>query len=133
MRLVVAIVALGLAASGSAQAATSSSFFRTPSGNIYCAHFGSLRCDIRSGLVPKPSKPAGCDFDWGQTYGLNRSGPARIGCVSDSVFTPSARILRYGTRWSRGGITCVSRTSGLRCANASGHGFFMSRQRSFRF
>lgn len=131
-------LALGLAgalalATVPAASATSSGFFRTPSGNIYCGHFGSLRCDIRSGLVPKPAKPAGCDFDWGQTYGLNRTGAARIGCVSDSVFSPSARVLRYGTRWSGGGITCVSRTSGLRCKNAGGHGFFMSRQRSFRF
>jgi hypothetical protein len=127
----VVVAALALAAPSAS--ATSSSFFRTPSGNIYCAYFGSLRCDIRSGLMPKPPKPAGCDFDWGQTYELNRSGGARVGCVSDSVFTPSARVLRYGTRWGRGGITCISRTSGLRCTNASRHGFFLSRARSFRF
>jgi hypothetical protein len=128
--LPVLAAALGLA---SPAAAAQSSFFRTPSGNIYCAYFGSLRCDIRSGLVPRPAKPAGCDFDWGGTFELGRTGAARVGCVSDSVFTPSARVLRYGTRWSRGGIVCVSRTSGLRCTNASRRGFFLSRARSFRF
>jgi hypothetical protein len=108
-------------------------FFRTPSRNIYCAYFGSLRCDIRSGLTPKPARPPGCDFDWGQTYVLGRTGRARVGCVSDSVFDPSARVLAYGTTWRRGGIACTSRRTGLRCTNASGHGLFMSRRRSFRF
>ena len=133
MRFVVALAAAALAMGAPASAATSSAFFRTPSGNIYCAYFGSLRCDIRSGLVPKPAKPPGCDFDWGQTYELRPTGAARVGCVSDSVFTPSARVLRYGTRWTRGGIACVSRTSGLRCTNVSGRGFFLSRAHSFRF
>jgi hypothetical protein len=126
-----AVIALAVAAP--AAAATSSSFFRTPSGNIYCAYFGSLRCDIRSGILPKPPKPARCDFDWGQTYELPLTGAARVGCVSDSVFTPTARVLRYGTRWTRGGITCLSRTSGLRCTNGSRHGFFLSRAHSYRF
>ena len=126
-----AVIALAVAAP--AAAATSSSFFRTPSGNIYCAYFGSLRCDIRSGILPKPPKPARCDFDGGQTYELPRTGAARVGCVSDSVFTPTARILRYGTRWTRGEITCLSRTSGLRCTNGSRHGFFLSRAHSYRF
>ena len=108
-------------------------FFRTPSGNIQCAYYGSLRCDIRSGLKPKPARPAGCDFDWGQTLVLGRSGGARVGCVSDSVFDPRARVLAYGTSWRRGGITCVSKRTGLLCFNARNHGFFLSRARSYRF
>lgn len=132
MRIALVLTA-ALALTAPAPAATSGVFFRTPSGNIYCAYFGSLRCDIGSGLVPKPPKPAGCDFDWGQTYQLGRTGVTRVGCVSDSVFSPTARVLRYGTRLSRGGITCVSRTSGLRCTNASRHGFFLSRAHSSRF
>ena len=31
------------------------------------------------------------------------------------------------------GFVCVSRASGLRCRNASRHGFFLSRQRSYAF
>jgi hypothetical protein len=131
--VVVAAVVAGLVAAAPAAAATSATFFRTPSKNIYCAYFGSLRCDIGSGLVPKPAKPRGCDFDWGQTFELPRSGGARVGCVSDSVFSATSHVLAYGTRWSRGGITCVSRAIGLRCTNGSRHGFFLSRAHSFRF
>jgi hypothetical protein len=133
VRFVVALAVAALALAGPAGAAGSGTFFRTPSGNIYCGSFGLLRCDIRSGLVPKPPKPAACDFDWGQTYLLGRTGAARVGCVSDSVFSPTARVLRYGTRWSGGGTTCLSRAAGLRCTNRSGHGFFLSRAHSFRF
>ncbi len=133
MRLAPLLAAATLVLTASTPATAAGSFFRTPSKNIYCAYFGTLRCDIRSGLVPKPAKPPGCDFDWGQTYELGRAGRTRVGCVSDSVFSPTASVLRYGTRWSRGGITCLSRATGLRCANRSGHGFFLSRAHSFRF
>jgi hypothetical protein len=57
--VVAAAVGLAVPAAGAAP----NPFFRTPSKNIYCAYFGSLRCDIRSGLKPKPMRPAGCDFD----------------------------------------------------------------------
>jgi uncharacterized protein DUF6636 len=116
-----------------AASAAPNPFFRTPSKNIYCAYFGSLRCDIKSGIKPKPAKPSGCDFDWGQTLELSRTGRARIGCVSDSVYDPHSRLLPYGSRWKRGGITCKSTAAGLRCSNAGSHGFFMSRGRSYRF
>jgi hypothetical protein len=43
------------------------------------------------------------------------------------------RVLRYGTTWRRDGFTCRSRIVGLRCRNASVHGFFLSRQRSYAF
>jgi len=128
--LVVA-AALGLAAP--AAGAAPNPFFRMPSKNIYCTYVGSLRCDIRSGLKPKPARPQGCEFDWGQTLFLGRSGRARVGCVSDSVFDPSARVLPYGTKWRRSGITCVSKPTGLLCFNTKNHGFFMSRDRSYRF
>ena len=131
MRLV--LVAATLLVAAPVADAASSPFFRTPSKNIYCAYFGSLRCDIRSGLKPTPAKPAGCEFDWGQTYVLGRTARARIGCVSDSVFDPNAAALAYGRTWRRGGISCASRRSGLRCTNRSGHGFLMSRARSHRF
>ena len=126
---------LAIAAPASA-AAPSSYFFRTPSKNIYCAWTSPpavLRCDILSGVRPLPPKPRSCDFDWGAGFDLRRTAPARILCVSDSVVTGSARVLRYGQTWRRGGFTCVSRSVGLRCRNASGRGFFLSRQRSFRF
>jgi hypothetical protein len=123
-------------AAPASSAETAQYFFRTPSKNIYCAWLSgpqTLRCDILSGVKPLPPKPASCDFDWGAGYEVKRTGRARILCVSDSVVTNSAKVLRYGQTWSRGGFTCISRVTGLRCRNSAGHGFFLSRQRSFRF
>ena len=115
-------------------------FFRTPSGNIGCgygsAEQGSpafLRCDIRSGLQPKPARPHGCDLDYGDSYELKKAGRPSVLCHGDTVFDPRARVLAYGTSWARDGFRCTSRTAGLRCANQSGHGFFLSRERSYTF
>ena len=108
-----------------------------PSRNIECAEFrdarATLRCDIRRGLKPLPPKPASCEFDWGAGFIMDRRGRAHVSCVSDSIHSPSARVLRYGTTWRRDGFVCVSRRTGLRCRNASGHGFFLSREHSYAF
>ena len=41
-----------------------------------------------------------------------------------------ARVLAYGMTWSGGGgLRCRSAETGLTCRNASGHGFFLSRER----
>lgn len=132
----IAVIAASVVIAFPPAAEPASSFFRTPSKNIYCAWLSgpsTLRCDILSGVRPLPPKPPSCDFDWGVGFDLRRTGRARILCVSDSVVTSSARVLRYGQTWRRGGFTCISRITGLRCRNASGRGFFLSRQRSYRF
>ncbi|MGQ0572541.1 MAG: hypothetical protein ACT4P5_23780, partial [Armatimonadota bacterium] len=55
--MLAAVGVLALTLVGSAQA-VSLEFFRLPSGNIGCLYFhessASLRCDIRTGLKPKP-------------------------------------------------------------------------------
>ena len=115
--------------------------FRTPSGNIGCYYASAspgvpthLRCDIRSGLRPKPPRPRGCvDLEWGDSYEMAVTGRVHITCHGDTAIDPHARVLRYGTTWRRGGFTCTSKTSGLRCRNRSGHGFFLSRRHSYRF
>jgi hypothetical protein len=115
--------------------------FRTPSGNIGCVYDSgsspgsgpSLRCDIRSRLRPLPPKPRACDVDWGDSYELGRTGRARITCHGDTAILPRSRVLRYGSSWRRSGFVCTSRIVGLRCHNASGHGFFLSKQHSYRF
>ena len=121
----------------SAGAATPSfEFFQTPSHNIGCVYSGSpqnLRCDIRSGLKPPPAKPRGCMNDWTFGYQAGPRGRARTVCAGDTVFSHRARVVKYGTTWRRGAFTCKSRTTGLRCKNKSGHGFFLSRQHSYRF
>jgi len=126
------LVALLLPASASAKFV----FFQTPSHNIGCVYSSSpayLRCDIRSGLKPPPPKPKGCMNDWTFGYEIDARGRAHRVCAGDTVFSPTARVVRYGTRWHAGAFTCKSSTSGLRCRNRSGHGFFLSRQHSYRF
>jgi hypothetical protein len=115
------------------------SFFRTPSGNIGCAYDvgvgprPGLRCDIRTGLRPRPPRPSDCDLDWGDSYELAPRGRAQIVCHGDTAILPRSHVLRYGSTWKRSGFACTSRLSGLRCRNASGHGFFLSKQHSYRF
>jgi len=134
--ILVAIAALTLAGSAAADLAIP---FRTPSGNIGCYYVSNrdlnaaLRCDIRSGLKPRPAKPKSCTLDWGDSYELAPTGRARLTCHGDTAIDPTSLVLKYGTRWSRGGFTCTSRKIGLRCSNRSGHGFFLSRARSYRF
>jgi hypothetical protein len=108
------------------------SAFQTPSRNISCFVTsdggGYIRCDIASGLNPLPT--GSCEFDW---LGMSApaAGKAEPTCGSDALPTAGVDIpvLEYDTVWKRYGLRCVSRTAGLRCANAEGHGFFLSRER----
>lgn len=130
--LLALLVAAALSAP-SASAASGITTFRTPSGNILCAYLHvagaetSLRCDILSGLEPPPKKPASCEFDWGGSVGLNRTGKARSLCVSDTPTDPLAKVIPYGATWRLGPFKCVSTKKGLECSNASKRGFFLSR------
>jgi hypothetical protein len=111
-------------------------FFQTPSHTIGCVYQSSptaLRCDIRSGLKPPPSRPKGCMNDWTFGYQVGATGRAHKVCAGDTVLSPTARVVRYGTMWRGGPFTCKSSSSGLRCKNRSGHGFFLSRRHSYRF
>lgn len=129
-----AALALGLAAVATpARADDVVITFRMPSGNIGCAYArfegepATLRCDIRTGLVPRPPRPKGCDLDWGYGYWMGITGRAHTFCAGDTALNPRARVLAYGRTWRRGGFTCSSRTTGLTCRNRSGHGFLLSR------
>jgi hypothetical protein len=132
--VLVAMLALALAAPAEAVVL----HFRTPSSNIGCifsteATLGGayLRCDILSGLKPKPRR-RGCDLDL-TGYELSPRGRATIVCAGDTAVNKRTRALRYGSKWSRGGFTCTSKKTGLSCRNRSGHGFVLSRAHSYRF
>jgi hypothetical protein len=121
-----------LAPAGSASGALHSKTFSTPSKNISCAYFPAsvvggavFRCDLFSGLRPEPKRH--CEVDWtGASMGLRgRAGPT---CAGDTVHDPRAPILGYGGTWTRAGLSCSSKTTGLTCRNRDGHGFFLSRQ-----
>ena len=111
--------------------------FRTPSGNIGCAYTGAggstkgyLRCDIGTGLKPRPRKPASCELDYGSGYAMSDTGRAAVVCAGDTVLRQGF-VLRYGTTWRSGGFVCSSKVAGLRCTNRAGRGFFLSRGRSY--
>ena len=140
--MLAAVGVLALTLVGSAQAEMESEFFHLPSGNIGCVLYDSspryLRCDIRGGLKPKPSRlspPASCDLDWGDSVTLSPTGRTELTCHGDTVLfvNPRSKVLRYGTTWTRGPYTCTSRTTGLTCKNTAGHGFFLSLQSWRRF
>lgn len=143
--LLAAALGLIVATAVTAQAATAGSkadvivFFRTPSRNIGCAYAklagepASLRCDVLSGFKPTPPRPRGCDLDWAYAVVMNKTGRPRHLCAGDTAVDPRARILPYGATWSRDGFRCVSGATGLTCRNLSGHGWFLSRQRSRLF
>jgi hypothetical protein len=115
--------------------------FRTPTGNIGCVYSSgftgaeapTVRCDIRSRLHPEPTRPGKCPLDYGDSIEISRTGRAILVCHGDTALDPRARVVAYGHAWKRGGLTCSSRSTGLRCSNQSGHGFFLSRQRWFVF
>jgi Family of unknown function (DUF6636) len=101
--------------------------FQLPSKNIGCAYSTgptSLRCDIRSGLKPEPRRS--CELDW-TGIAMRPTGRPAPECAGDTALLPTARVLRYGQTWRRGGFACTSRVTGLTCRNRSGRGFFLSR------
>src|SRR6266508_4459788 len=115
-RVALGILVLSALAAAPASASSVVISFRTPTGNIGCVD--------TSALAPGPNLR--CDLDWGDSYELGATGRAGVTCHGDTAIDPRARVLRYGSMWRRGAFTCRSKTSGLRCRNLRGHGFFLS-------
>ena len=129
-----------LVAASPASAAFSIKAFHTPSGNITCVASGDratgknlgLRCDVTSHTWKAPKQTRPCDAgDYGSSLGLTRRGKARFICVSDAP--PHSQRLAYGKLWKFGPILCRVKISGLRCANAAKHGWFLSKASYKRF
>lgn len=64
---------------------------------------------------------------------MGLTGRPFVTCHGDTAIDPRSRVLRYGATWKKGGFVCTSKRAGLRCRNRGGHGFFLSRRRSYRF
>ena len=102
--------------------------FHTPSGNIGCIKFGGqLRCDIGQKSWHGPAQHASCPLAYGDSFTLRATGRPIWTCHGDTALH-LGRALPYGTTWRSGPFTCISRITGLSCANRQGHGFFLSRQ-----
>jgi hypothetical protein len=139
-----AICGLALAASGPAAAAkTPLPAFNSPSGNIKClllpAPGTGVLCSIGRAdyaktlqdrcLNPKGAKGAGVDW---HGFLLPASGKGEVNCSGGILYNPDKQrpayvTLAYGKSWHRGGLTCLSRVSGVTCRNGHGHGIFVSR------
>lgn len=102
--------------------------FTTPSKNINCMIIASaVRCDILEADFEPPAADDSCEFDYGNSIGIDAGGEAQFLCVSDAV--PRGPILEYGTYVETLGFTCSSTDAGVDCSEeATGNGFFLSRQ-----
>ena len=136
LAIVAGAVAVGALASTAGARTTGVSFFRTPSGNIGCiAGTGPtyLRCDIKSGLRPRPRTPRDCHLDYGDSLGMSATGRPIFICHGDTVFDPHAKVLAYGKTFRFASFRCTSQSARLTCRNAKGHGWFLSRASFRRF
>jgi hypothetical protein len=71
---------------------------------------------------PAPDDPARC-----RRAPLHNRFP-----LAEGYATPR-HTLAYGSTWTRAGITCTMRTTGLTCRNRDGHGLHLQKGRSYRF
>ncbi len=103
--------------------------FATPSRNIACMMSADeVRCDVAQRSWQTPPKPAGCGGDYGKGAQLAGAGSGELTCAGDTMADPGLTVLAYGQGVRFGGVVCVSRETGLRCANEStGHGFRVAR------
>jgi hypothetical protein len=108
-------------------------YFRSPTGNIGCAiETTAAACDIFEKRWKPTPKPATCESDWGMGVYVSSNPPAKgqFSCAGDTVHNAQAPALPYGESLSLNGFTCESRRDGMRCVQvASGHGFFIGRDR----
>ncbi len=103
--------------------------FQMPSGNVHCLFAqGTLRCDVLEHAGTEAPRPADCAA-WGGHLALRAEGQATLPCRAASVRNDDVFVLGYGARWIGAEITCESEEAGLRCRNAAGHGFQVSRTR----
>ena len=64
---------------------------------------------------------------------MRQRGPARVLCITDTVYSPKAAVLTYGTTRQFGVFRCSSSVKGLRCVNSTGNGFFLSKEHSYTY
>ena len=139
--LLVALCTVTLVATSTAAAKTPLPGIRSPSGNISCLYVpgggSNLLCAIQragysTALQSRCMRPDGSGVDWhGFELGVARAG--RVLCTGGILYNPGTQqphyvTLTYGKTWRRGGFTCASRTTGITCRNAAGHGVFLARE-----
>ena len=113
--------------------------FHSPTGNIHCglyisADYTGVRCDVYQMTARSYTQaPPDCEFDWGNSFGVDATGKGYLACVSDAVADDTGLTLDYGKEISLGGITCSSAKTGMSCKNDAGHGFTIARAKQQLF
>src|SRR5437764_12637459 len=89
----VTVLAAAVPAAVASGTSIKSDLFKTPSGNIGCVYSPpfqnigqALRCDIRSGLRPRPARPKRCDLEFGDSLGMTRTSRVGFPCHGATVF-----------------------------------------------
>lgn len=106
--------------------------FGTPSGNIECSvgeerNSSDIICDIFRRTATMPGF-AQCPANRGLRVSMLHRGPVSAECLPASARpTGSQSVAEYGVQGRFGGFVCDSATTGLRCQNLDGRGFFLSR------
>ncbi|HET6171278.1 MAG TPA: DUF6636 domain-containing protein [Gaiellales bacterium] len=120
--ILVAMLVLAAAGTGSAAADPVVAHFRSPTGNINCIGGTSpayVECQVRHAAWPqRPPRPLNCDLDW-EPYNLSL-GNRRVGIgacrgdVGPRCFH-DCTTLRYGRSVNIGPIRCRSAAIGVTC------------------
>lgn len=129
-------VLLAVLALLAAPAAADVSPFKTPSGNIQCyvgtgAGPSDIDCTIfQFSGTPTVPRPASCGGAWGHRYMMGASGRVQMVCGAPGPknTAPGVDVAPYGVKADWGNLSCLSQRTGLRCENADGHGFLLSRR-----
>jgi hypothetical protein len=103
--------------------------FTSPSGNVACFISATdARCDILDRDWTPPSRPADCQFGYGQGITMSAGGVAEFVCAGDTTLG-TGQPLPYGESVSAGALRCDSTESGITCRDTeSGRGFALSRE-----
>jgi len=127
-RYLLAIIAVAstatLMASSASHASGRFAWFGTPGEAAYCT-------------TPTQATLVCWTPNDGFTARMTRSGrPSRTyeaANKGDNAIPPVRQTLHFGQRWRSGPFICWSKTNGLRCINARGHGWHINRYVGYTF
>ena len=109
--------------------------FKSPSGNILCyGDDDSVECRIVNKTNKTTlSKPKDCELDWGDGFGVSKTGRAYLTCYGDALSAFEMSVLAYGKTIKGKGWQCTSAKTGMTCKNSQGHGFTLRRNKQTLF
>jgi hypothetical protein len=126
----IALVAFAVAAVPAGAKVVHYKRFRSPSGMINCfaVKYGGKGVECFANYIPEIG-----ELD--TYYGLEPHGESFVAERGDYPGYPGAkeRTLAYGDTYSRKGVRCHMKESGLTCRNKDGHGFHLAKGDLRRF